>query len=127
MFKFFGRCKKNEKGQTLVEFALVLLPLMLIVLGIIEFGWLFSGRIILTGAAREGARTAAVGKDYDEIKDAVEGHIGNTGITLDLSSPTVIAGLEEITVIVSGDMEPLVGFFVQNSFNMQGQAVMRKE
>ena len=44
----------------MVEFAAVLLPLLVIVVGIIQFGLLFGANVSLTNAAREGAREATV-------------------------------------------------------------------
>jgi len=73
------RLLKNEKGQSLVEFALVLPVLMMILLGIIEFGWLFNAQITLTSAAREGARVYAIeGKvDPSLITTAVKNSTSN--------------------------------------------------
>lgn len=51
---------KNEKGQNLVEFALVVPMLLLLVFGIAEFGRAWMTRNILTGAAREAVRVAVV-------------------------------------------------------------------
>ena len=45
-----------------MEFAFVLPVLVLFVFGIIEFGRAYSAKIELTGAVREGARTAAIAK-----------------------------------------------------------------
>lgn len=68
--------RKRESGQSLVEFALIVPLLILIVLGIIEFGWIFNGKITTTSAAREGARVAAVPAGTDvRIKSAVDNHI----------------------------------------------------
>ena len=50
----------NEKGQNLVEFALVVPLLLLLVIGIAEFGRAWMAKNILTGAAREAVRVAAV-------------------------------------------------------------------
>jgi Flp pilus assembly protein TadG len=47
-------------GQSLVEFALVLVPLFLILLGIVQFGFIFNSYVTMTNAAREGARTGTV-------------------------------------------------------------------
>jgi Flp pilus assembly protein TadG len=43
-----------------VEFAAVVLPLLLIVVGIIQFGLLFGAHVTLTNAAREGARAGTI-------------------------------------------------------------------
>jgi TadE-like protein len=49
-----------EKGQALVEFALVLLPLLLIVVGIIQFGIALNYWLDMQRIANQGARWAAV-------------------------------------------------------------------
>ncbi len=49
---------KNESGTTLVEAALVLPVFFLLLLGIFEFGLIFSAYHSMLGAAREGARYA---------------------------------------------------------------------
>ncbi|MEO8245930.1 MAG: TadE family protein [Chloroflexota bacterium] len=51
---------RGEGGQAMVEFAMVLLPVLLIVVGIIQFGLLFGANVTLTNAAREGARAGTV-------------------------------------------------------------------
>lgn len=53
---------RSMRGQTMVEFTLVL-PLLLVVLfGIIQFGITFNHYVTLTDAVRAGARTAAVSR-----------------------------------------------------------------
>lgn len=51
---------RGERGANLVEFALVMPFLLLLVMGIIEFGWLFGLSNDIRHGAREGARFAAV-------------------------------------------------------------------
>ena len=46
----------NERGAALVEFAIVLPLLLLLVFGIIEFGFLLYNKAMITNASREGAR-----------------------------------------------------------------------
>lgn len=55
-----GRRRADARGQAMVEFAAVLLPLLLIVVGIIQFGFLFGANVTLTNAAREAARAATI-------------------------------------------------------------------
>jgi len=52
--------RKNEKGQSLVEVALVVPMLLLLVIGIAEFGRTWMMKNILTGAAREAIRAVVV-------------------------------------------------------------------
>jgi len=54
------RRRSRAEGQSLVEFALVLTPLLLILLGIIQFGFIFNSYVTLTNAARESAREGTV-------------------------------------------------------------------
>ena|SRR3990172_6058944 len=60
---------KDEKGQTLVEFALVLILLLLISLGIVEFGrgWYLADR--LKNSANIAARTYAVTSGNNAAKE----------------------------------------------------------
>jgi Flp pilus assembly protein TadG len=51
---------RSESGQALVEFALVAPLLLMLVLGIAQFGIAFNNAITLTDAVRAGARAAIV-------------------------------------------------------------------
>lgn len=62
---------KNEKGQSLVEFALVVPMLLLLVFGIAEFGRAWMVKNILTGAAREASRLAVVRTPYGGYSNAM--------------------------------------------------------
>lgn len=50
----------RERGAAAVEMAIVLPLLLLLLGGVIDFGWLFFQKIVMTNAAREGARGAVV-------------------------------------------------------------------
>jgi len=52
--------RREERGAAALEFALILVPLMVLVLGIINFGWMLAFRQAMSQAAAEGARAAAV-------------------------------------------------------------------
>lgn len=56
------RSIREQKGQTMVEFALVMPVLFLVLFGIIQFGALYNDYITVTDAARIGARKAAVSR-----------------------------------------------------------------
>lgn len=57
-----SRLARSERGQAYVEFALILPILLLIVMGIIQFGTVFRTYITLTDATRVGGRQAAVSR-----------------------------------------------------------------
>ena len=58
------RPAKGESGQSLVEFSLVLMPLFFILLGIIQFGFIFNTYVTMTNAARDAARMGTI-YEYD--------------------------------------------------------------
>ncbi len=53
---------RNDRGQTMVEFALVVPILCIVLFGILQFGALYNDYVTLTDAARVGARRAAVSR-----------------------------------------------------------------
>lgn len=54
------RWRPGEVGAVAVEFALILPVLLLLLVGTIQFGIVYSQYQVMEGAAREGARCAAV-------------------------------------------------------------------
>jgi Flp pilus assembly protein TadG len=54
------RLRRDERGTALIEMAFTLPLLLLISVGIIEFGRAFQTWQVLTNAAREGARVAVL-------------------------------------------------------------------
>ena len=54
----------SERAE-LIEFALVFPLLLMVVLGIVDFGFLFQRMEVVTNAAREGARIACVPRVRD--------------------------------------------------------------
>ncbi|MCW3489628.1 TadE/TadG family type IV pilus assembly protein [Dethiobacter alkaliphilus] len=66
-----GRWLKNEKGQAIVESALVLPIILLLLLGMVEMGRMGNAYLTVTNAARHGARLGAVGGSNVEITERV--------------------------------------------------------
>jgi len=54
---------RDDNGQTMVEFILVLPVLLIVLFGIVQFGITFKDYVTLTDAVRAGARTAAVSRN----------------------------------------------------------------
>jgi Flp pilus assembly protein TadG len=73
---------KNERGQTLTEFALVLPILALLLFGVIQFGIAFNNYITLTEAVRAGARKGAVGRHLQDPQTAVEDSVRRSATSL---------------------------------------------
>jgi Flp pilus assembly protein TadG len=62
---------KNQQGQSMTEFALVLPILVVLLFGVIQFGIVFNNYITVTDAVRAGARKGAVGRHIQNPDAAV--------------------------------------------------------
>ena len=121
---------KSEKGQALVEFALVLPILLALILGMIEFGWILNGKLTLTNAAREGARAAVASEDaITAAKDAVVKASEASGLTKIDANTNIDETNKRATVKASAKIKPIVGLFFDDKeeVSLTAQAVMRLE
>lgn len=67
---------KSERGTALLETALTLPLLLLVSVGIFEFGRAYQVEQVLTNAAREGARVAVIpGTDTATVQARVRGYL----------------------------------------------------
>ena len=75
----------NQKGATIVEFAIVLFLLLTLIFGITEWGLYMFNRQVITNAAREGARAGIVSRPIrlsnSDIAAVVVGYAANYLIT----------------------------------------------
>ncbi|MDO5865652.1 MULTISPECIES: TadE/TadG family type IV pilus assembly protein [Paenarthrobacter] len=129
--------KKNERGAVAVEMALLLPVLLLILIGVIEFGRALNVQVSLTEAAREGARYAAV--HYQEGGLNVSGKalaaapsLSGLGVTVTDNAAGCAPG-SNVTVTTNVSLPSMSGFLDAGFFgargifplNMQGVGVMR--
>ncbi|MDH7480265.1 MAG: TadE/TadG family type IV pilus assembly protein, partial [Syntrophomonadaceae bacterium] len=63
---------RGESGQTLVELALLLPVLLLLLLGVVEFGRILMTYLMISHSSREGARLAAVGGSDSAVVQRVQ-------------------------------------------------------
>ena len=81
---------KSERGAELIEFALVFPLLLLIVLGIVDFGFLFQRMEVITNAAREGARIAVLpGYGVADVQARVTNYVQTGGVPTTATNPVV--------------------------------------
>jgi len=75
------RMRSQEQGSSLVELALVLFVLVLLVMGVVDFGRAFHDYIVITNASREGARYASrFPDDSVGITSATRQEAANSGL-----------------------------------------------
>ena len=138
--------KNNDNGASLIEFALITPFLLMLVVGIIEFGWIYNGYISLNGATREGARIASIYKampgdpDYTNyIIDEVMKHETNTLEITNIRVTSVEVGASAyrtngVRVEADGSISLLLGgisflpiFDESGNFNFSAQTTMSLE
>lgn len=98
---------RGRRGQAAVEFALVLPFLLIMLVGIIEFGRAWNEHQVITDAAREAARKGAIWDETvteQDIRDVAESALARAGIdpgtaTIDLDNWDGDAG-EKLTVSI---------------------------
>lgn len=90
---------RKNKGQSLVETALMLPVVLLLLTGIIDFGMMFNNYLIVSNASREGARAAAIGSTDVQIDNVVD----NAAVSLDSSNLTVTIDPTQAEGRKSGD------------------------
>ena len=123
-------------GQALVEFALVLPILLLLFLGVVEFGRAWMIRQVVTNAARSGARSGIVlGASESDVHATVNHYLESadlTGSAVVLTGgvgPSVPVGTAT-WVEVQYRMEAISGGFIpgwSGVINLTHRATMRHE
>lgn len=133
MKKFFA----DESGQAVVEFALVAPILLLILCGIIDFGWAFSAQIATENCAREGARYASMYTKNANVADETESKVqsvapdiikNNISVTLTFSNAaSPVDG--DVTVTVVSEVRSLTfvayTIFGGETFNLESSVTMK--
>ena len=109
-----GRRFRSARGAELIEFALVS-PVVLVLLGgILDFGFLFNNYTVVTNAAREGARMAAIpGSAEADVKERVNKYIQAAGLTLSGVSTTV----QPVAVVAGGSTVNAIKVQVSYPYN----------
>jgi len=125
---------KNQKGQALVEFAIILPIIMLLIMGIFQFGMMLNAYITIENASREGARAGIIGSS-----DAgIETLIISTSPSLEPERLTVTITPNEISRISGGTLTvkvtynyeltvPIISSLFNNVIVLNGHTSMRVE
>ncbi|MGO4434106.1 TadE/TadG family type IV pilus assembly protein [Paenarthrobacter sp. RAF9] len=118
------KARTTEKGAVAVEMAIVLPLLLLILVGIMEFGRAYNVQVSLTEAAREGARYAAV--HYKEGSLNVTGTalaaapgLNGLGVTVTNNAASCAPG-SNVTVTTRVSLRSMSGFLDSGFFGAPG-------
>lgn len=119
----------GERGQSLVEFALVAPVLLIVLLGAVQFALVVHARNVVTAAVQEGARYAAAeGRTpADGVARAQE--VLDTGVNRAEEPFTVTArSTDEIVAVhAEGSYRLIIPWITGRSLHLEATAEMRRE
>lgn len=144
---------RNQKGQALVEFAIILPLLFLLIFGIFEFGRAMFIKNSLNNAARSAVRVAVVTPNLTDnnysagqlsirsATDKIQAKIYDNLLYINKATATAIVNVVEhtgalpgdtVTVTVTGAFEPIVSKItdtlqIKVPNTLRGEASMRYE
>ena len=138
------KLRRNERGAALIETAITIPIVLLISVGIFEFGRAYQTWQVLTNAAREGARISVLtDKTNADVEGAVRNYMkagrlpgySSAGVVIDRAVPMGTDTASRITVnypfsfIVLNGVAKLVtkGSTAGKPLTMQSVALMRNE
>lgn len=128
--------KTPERGAAAVEFALLMPILIMILLGIMEFGRAYNVQMSLTNAAREGVRSVAISSVEEDALiatinaaptlnpqlDDTNIDFGYQAVPATTPSPTACSPGRQVTVTVTYSLRTMTG--IAGPFEMTGTGTM---
>jgi Flp pilus assembly protein TadG len=124
---------KSEKGQSLVEFALILPILAIMLFGIVDVGRMFHAGLTMDHAGREAARMASIQENDAEVMNAALERGGSISLTSSqVSISPVESGREsgdKVTITITHSV-PLITPFIEGMtgpVELSNTTVMRVE
>lgn len=125
----------SDAGAVAVEFALILPVLLMLVLGIIEFGRAYNVQNSLSAAAREGVRVMAISKDATAARTATKNAglfnpaVTDAQICISTTTPTACSATtcpagSTVTLTIRYPLTYVTGL-VPGSPTLTGKGVMR--
>jgi len=123
----------SQKGQAMVELALVLPVLFMLLLGIVDFGRVYHTNLVVMHSARQASREAGLGRSDAEIIDMARRTamgLNTSNLTVTVSPPFSARSIGTIvTVTVSypiNMLNPLLGAVLPRNFVLVGRVAVRR-
>ena len=118
--------KTSERGAVAVEFALLAPVLVMLLLGITEFGRAYNAQVTLSSAAREGVRVMAIGNSPTAARTAAKNAssalkpaLTDANITI---SPAACSTGTQVTLKITYSLPTMTG--IAGPLTMEGKGVM---
>ncbi|MCZ7572252.1 MAG: pilus assembly protein [Ardenticatenaceae bacterium] len=108
---------RGEQGQDLVEYALILPLLLLLLLGIMEFGIVIFSYDTIANAAREGARVGIIPAnstaDVQNAAMAMTSGLDPGALSISVARSGSCSGPDSVKVVVTYDVKLISGVIIQ--------------
>jgi len=117
--------KRDDRGAVMVEFAIVLPILIMLVMGIIEFGRAYNAQVSIQAAAREGARALALGGSASEVDALVRDAAPSVTIDSISQTPCPSSGEGQARVVISESFTFGIPFVPIGTKTLTATGVMR--
>lgn len=122
--------RASERGAVAVEFALLAPVLIMILLGIMEFGRAYNTQLTLTNAAREGVRVMAIDNSRTAARAATKAAASSLNPALQDSNIVFLASdgtdncsaTKQMTVTINYTLSTMTG--IVGPFSMKGKGTM---
>ena len=131
------RRRRRDRGQAVVEFALILPLFVMLVFAICEFGRVWMNQHVLTTASRTGVRVGILpSSTTGDVQTAVDNHLTAAGLdpnsaSISMSNVGTSASSGAVTsVSVSYDVAILTGSLIpalQGTITLNSATTMRHE
>jgi len=120
---------RGQRGASMIEFVIVMGLLLFLLFGIMEFGFMMSSALTVNSAAHQGARAAALNKDWSTaVDDGLDGLalVDNLGVprrsvaleygttsggttTWSSTAPTTLTSDHQVRITVTYDYRYITG------------------
>jgi Flp pilus assembly protein TadG len=118
--------RASERGAVAVEFAILAPVLVMLLLGIMEFGRAYNAQASISAAAREGVRVMAVSNDKTAARTAAKSAAVSlkpalTDANISFGGATCTPGAQ-ISITISYNLTTMTG--IAGPFSMTGKGAM---
>lgn len=129
------RFLRSERGQTMVETAIVLPVVVFMLVAMVDAGRVFHAWLVVTNSAREGARAGATGQSLPVVESRIEASMAgwlcsdaettctnNGNIQGTSGLPLQVQVTRDVTLL-----SPLIAALWGNTVTLTGDATMQLE
>lgn len=125
----------RRRGQSLVEAAFVLPLFILLLAGILDFGWILANQLMVNNGSRDGARYAIVNSDATNLSTLVNTRVhtnpglqSSTDVTVTVGKVNSDSDIQVTVVKKVRVLTPIAGLFTKDqAMNLTSTTIMRIE